>query len=145
MVYRLLDVLLGNLLMNEAKKVSKCKACKKRMKKQGEPRLFLLPVYNDQTYSASASYFKQNCVPIQMEEDIPTARRVWLLRCPVCGEEKILVHDFLRVRTEEAFECAYFYDKQELWELLYHQTDGQSKGPTEHMEGGAFSTHIGES
>lgn len=147
MVYRLLDVLLGNLLMKEAKKAPKCKTCKKRMEKQGAPRLFLLPVYNDESYSASSSYFIQNCVPIQTEAGIPTARRacrVWLLRCPVCGEGKLLVHDFLRVRTEEVLEGAYLYDKQELWELLYRQPDGQPKQMTGRMEGGALNTHISD-
>lgn len=145
MVYRLLDVLFGNLLMKEAKKAPKCKTCKKRMEKQGAPRLFLLPVHNDEAYSASASYFKQNCVPIQTEADIPTARRacrVWLLRCPVCGEEKLLVQDFLRVRAEEVLEGSYLYDKQELWNRSYCQADEQSKGPAGRMESGALNIHI---
>lgn len=147
MVYRLLDVLFGNLLMKEAKKAPKCKTCKKRVEKQGAPRLFLLPVHNDEAYFASASYFKQNCVPIQTEADIPTARRacrVWLLRCPVCGEGKLLVQDFLRVRTEEVLENSYLYDKQELWELFHRQTDEQSRGSTGYVEGSAFGVHIGE-
>lgn len=148
MVYRLLDVLFGNFLMKEAEKAPKCKSCKKRMERQGPPRLFLLPVYNDGTYPASASYFKQNCVPIQTEADIPTARRacrVWRLRCPVCGEGKLLVHDFLRVRTEEAFEGAYLFDMQELQELLYRQPDGQLEQKPGRVEGGALNTHIVES
>ncbi len=45
----------------------KRKTCKKRLEQMGPPRLFLLPVYSDKRYSASADYFKQNCVPVQQE------------------------------------------------------------------------------
>ena len=89
MLYDLLELLLGPLLTKQEQKMPKCRTCKKRMEQMGPSRLFLLPVYSDGRYPASADYFKQNCVPIQREEEIPTARRacrVWRLRCPVCGE-----------------------------------------------------------
>ena len=145
MLYDLLELLLGPLLTKQEQKMPKCKACKKRMEQMGPPRLFLLPVYSDGRYSASADYFKEHCVPIQRVEEIPTARRacrVWLLRCPVCGEEKLLVQDFLRVRAEEVLEGSYLYDKQELWDRSYCQADEQSKGPAGRMESGALNTHI---
>ena len=49
----------------------KCRTCKKRMEQMGPPQLFLLPVYSDGRYSASADYFKENCVPIQREGGDP--------------------------------------------------------------------------
>ena len=86
MLYDLLELLLGPLLTKQEQKMPKCRACKHRMEQMGPPRLFLLPVYSDGRYSASADYFKEHCVPIQREEEIPTARRacrIWRLRCPV--------------------------------------------------------------
>jgi len=76
MLYDLLEFLLGPLLTKQEQKMPKCRTCKKRMEQMGPPQLFLLPVYSDGRYSASADYFKENCVPIQREEEIPPARRV---------------------------------------------------------------------
>lgn len=93
MLYDLLELLLGPLLTKQEQKMPKCRTCKKRMEQMGPPRLFLLPVYSDGRYSASADYFMENCVPIQQEEEIPTARRacrIWRLRCPVCGAQYML-------------------------------------------------------
>ena len=72
MLYDLLELLLGPLLTKQEQKMPKCRTCKKRMEQMGPPRLFLLPVYSDGRYSASADYFMENCVPIQREEEIPT-------------------------------------------------------------------------
>ena len=43
MVYDLLEILFGNFLIEQEKKMPKCKTCKKRMEAQGRPWLFLLP------------------------------------------------------------------------------------------------------
>ena len=66
MVYDLLEILFGNFLIEQEKKMPKCKTCKKRMEAQGRPWLFLLPVYSDERYHASADYFKKNCIPIRL-------------------------------------------------------------------------------
>lgn len=124
MLYDLLELLFGNLLMKQEKKMPKCWACKKRMEPMEPPRLFLLPVYSDERYSASADYLNKNCVPIQCEEEIPIARRacrIWRLRCPVCDSHHLFVQDFLRVRQCEALEGAYLYEYQELAGLLFQQ------------------------
>lgn len=96
MLYDLLELLLGPLLTKQEQKMPKCKACKKRMEQMGPPRLFLLPVYSDGRYPVSADYFKEHCVPVQREEEIPTARRacrIWRLRCPMCGAQYMFVQD----------------------------------------------------
>ncbi len=111
----------------------KCRVCMKRMEQMGPPRLFLLPVYSDGRYPTSADYFKQNCVPIQRVEEIPTARRacrVWRLRCPVCGAQHLFVQDFLRVRQDETLEGTYLYEYQELAGLLFQRPgDRTAKTP----------------
>ena len=71
MLYDLLELLLGPLLTKQEQKMPKCRTCKKRMEQMGPPRLFLLPVYSDGRYSASADYFMENCVPIQQEGGDP--------------------------------------------------------------------------
>lgn len=67
MLYDLLKLLPESLLTTQEQKMPKRKTCKKRLEQMGPPRLFLLPVYSDKRYSASADYFKQNCVPVQQE------------------------------------------------------------------------------
>lgn len=66
----------------------------------------------------------ENCVPIQREEEIPTARRacrIWRLRCPMCGAQYMFVRDFLRVRQDETLEGTYLYEYQELAGLLFQR------------------------
>ncbi len=147
MVYDLLEILFGNFLMEQEKKIPKCKTCKKRMEAQGRPWLFLLPVYSDERYHASADYFKKNCIPIRREEEIPTARRacrIWRVRCPLCGSQKMLVHDFLRVRKEENLENTYLYEYQEMVDLLYRQQGELKMKEPRYMEDEAYSTHISD-
>ena len=42
MLYDLLELLFGDLLIKQEKKMPKCRTCKKRMEQMGPPRLFLL-------------------------------------------------------------------------------------------------------
>lgn len=143
MLYDLLELLFGDLLIKQEKKMPKCRTCKKRMEQMGLPRLFLLPVYSDGRYSASADYFRKNCVPIQREEEIPTARRacrIWRLRCPVCGTQRLFVQDFLRVRQDETLEGTYLYEYQELAGLLFQQPGDRTAETPRRMENAACDT-----
>lgn len=143
MLYDLLELLLGPLLTKQEQKMPKCKPCKKRMEQMGPPRLFLLPVYSDGRYPASADYFKEHCVPIQREEEIPTARRacrIWRLRCPICGAQYMFVQDFLRVRQDEALEGTYLYEYQELASLLFQRPGDRTAETPRHMEDAVCET-----
>lgn len=145
MLYDLLELLLGGFVTKQGQKMPKCKSCKKRMEKQGAPRLFLLPVYSDGRYPASADYFRQNCVSIQREEQIPTARRacrIWRLRCPVCGTQHFLVQDFLRVRQDELLEGSYLYAYPELAELLLQQPGERTVQVPRRMEDAAQEVSV---
>ena len=140
MLYDLLEFLLGPLLTKQEQKMPKCRTCKKRMEQMGPPQLFLLPVYSDGRYSASADYFKENCVPIQREEEIPTARRacrIRRLRCPVCGTQRLFLQDFLRVRQDETLEGTYLYEYQELAGLLFQQPGDRTAETPRRMENAA--------
>lgn len=143
MLYDLLELLLGPLLTKQEQKTPKCRTCKKRMEQMGPPRLFLLPVYSDGRYSASADYFKEHCVSIQRVEEIPTARRacrIWRLRCPVCGTQRLFVQDFLRVRQDETLEGTYLYEYQELAGLLFQQPGDRMAQTLRRMESAVCDT-----
>lgn len=123
MIYRILDNLIGNFLIDSAKKPPKCKGCRSRMVKTGAPSLFLLPVYNDNNYNASADYYRNNCVLISDINEIPTGQRacwLWMIECPTCSQRKILVQDFLYVRGEEVIELQKTFDCRDL-EILFAQ------------------------
>ena len=109
MLYDLLELLLGPLLTKQEQKMPKCRACKHRMEQMGPPRLFLLPVYSDGRYSASADFFWENCVPIQREEEIPPPAGPAAVggSVPLCGAQYVFVQDFLRVRQGETLEDTY--------------------------------------
>ena len=143
MLYDLLELLLGPLLTKQEQKMPRCRTCKKRMEQMGPPRLFLLPVYSDGRYSASADYFKEHCVSIQRVEEIPTARRacrIWRLRCPVCGTQRLFVQDFLRVRQDETLEGTYLYEYQELAGLLFQQPGDRMAQTPRRMESAVCDT-----
>ena len=143
MLYDLLELLLGPLLTKQEQKMPKCRTCKKRMEQIGPPRLFLLPVYSDGRYPASADYFKEHCVPIQREEEIPTARRacrIWRLRCPVYGTQRLFVQDFLRVRQDETLEGTYLYEYQELAGLLFQQPGDRTAQTPRRMKSAVCDT-----
>ena len=143
MLYDLLELLLGPLLTKQEQKMPKCRTCKKRMEQIGPPRLVLLPVYSDGRYPASADYFKEHCVPIQREEEIPTARRacrIWRLRCPVYGTQRLFVQDFLRVRQDETLEGTYLYEYQELAGLLFQQPGDRTAQTPRRMESAVCDT-----
>lgn len=144
MLYDLLELLLGPLLTKQEQKTPKCRTCKKRMEQMGPPRLFLLPVYSDGRYSASADYFKEHCVSIQRVEEIPTARRacrIWRLRCPVCGTQRLFVQDFLRVRQDETLEGTYLYEYQELAGLLFQRPGDRTAQTPRRMESAVCDTN----
>ena len=128
MLYDLLEFLLGPLLTKQEQKMPKCRTCKKRMEQMGPPQLFLLPVYS---------------VPIQREEEIPTARRacrIRRLRCPVCGTQRLFLQDFLRVRQDETLEGTYLYEYQELAGLLFQQPGDRTAETPRRMENAACDT-----
>ena len=99
----------------------RCDRCRKRTEKRGEPRLFLLPVFQDKDYTASAEYYSKVCYPISHVNDIPVGRRacrMWPLECPECGARAVLVVDFLLVRGQEVTEKLEVCDYAPLADLL---------------------------
>ena len=60
----LLDYLLGGLLQKELVKPPHCKACHARTTLTGKPRLFLLPLWQDQAEDLSAEFYLRGCRPI---------------------------------------------------------------------------------
>ena len=108
-----LDFVFGKLLGHFANKPPQCGTCKKGMEKTGAPRLYLIPIMHDHDYAPSASYYQKNCTPIGDEREIPTGQRAcrfWVYTCPGCGQQKIMVEDFLKVRTEELIKKRSVYD-----------------------------------
>lgn len=97
----LLDYLLGGLLQKELVKPPHCKACHARTTLTGKPRLFLLPLWQDQAEDLSAEFYLRGCRPISGLEQIPTGQqacRVWAAECPRCGERWMVAQNFLLVR-----------------------------------------------
>lgn len=99
----------------------RCDICRTRTQKQGEPQLFLLPVYQDKDYTPSADYYARVCRPISQVNDIPVGQRacrMWSLMCHECGARAVLVVDFLLVRGQEVTEKIEVCDYAPLSGLL---------------------------
>ena len=144
MLYDLLELLLGPLLTKQEQKMPKCGTCRKRMEQMGPPRLFLLPVYSDGRYSASADYFKEHCVPIQREEEIPTARRacrIWRLRCPMCGAQYSLSRTSCGYGRTRPWRGTYLYEYQELAGLLFQRPGDRTAQTPRRMESAVCDTN----
>lgn len=108
----------------------RCEVCRARMRKRGMPRLFLLPVHQNKSYEASATYYSKVCRPLAKVEDIPVGQRacrMWPLVCPECEARAVLVVDFLRVRGQEVPEETVVCDYAPLAALL--NGTGLEKGP----------------
>ena len=99
----------------------RCDICRTRTQKRGVSYLFLLPVYQDKDYTPSADYYRKVCRPILQVRDIPVGQRacrMWPLVCPKCGEQAVLVVDFLMVRGQEVPEKIVVCDYTPLAGLL---------------------------
>lgn len=46
---------------------------------------------------------------------------MWICVCPQCGQRKVIVEDFLRVRDEEVLEKYVVLEENELAPLLYRE------------------------
>ncbi len=117
----LLDYLLGGLLQKELVKPPHCKACHARTTLTGKPRLFLLPLWQDQAEDLSAEFYLRGCRPISGLEQIPTGQqacRIWAAECPRCGERWMVAQNFLLVRGEEVPEGRLICPYRELSPLL---------------------------
>ena len=115
MDYSFWDRLTGSKQIAHGNLTPRCDMCKTRTQMRGAPRLFLLPVYQDNDYTPSADYYGKNCRPILHVRDIPVGQRacrMWQLVCPQCGAQAVLVVDFLMVRGQELTEklevCDYY-------------------------------------
>ena len=112
----------------------RCDMCRTRTQKMGGSHLFLLPVYQDKDYTASADYYSKACRPILQVSDIPVGQRacrMWPLECPQCGVRAVLVVDFLLVRGQEVPEKTVVCDYAPLAALLtdtYVETDDTALG-----------------
>ena len=99
----------------------RCDKCRTRTQKEGEPALFLIPVYNDKEYTPSADYYARVCRPIPQTNYIPVGQRacrMWPLVCPDCLARAVLVVDFLLVRGQEITEKIEVCDHAPLSGLL---------------------------
>lgn len=122
MIERFFGFVIWPLLLRLGKKAPKCKSCRKRMEKQERPLLFLLPLYHDDAYTPSASYYSKYCRMIDDMTQIPAGQRacrMWTCVCQQCGQKKVLVEDFLQVHGEEVPEKYVIYDMAELSSLFY--------------------------
>ncbi len=121
MGYSFLDRLTGAKLIARGTLTPRCDQCRARMQHRGAPRLYLLPLYQDKTYTPSAEYYRKVCRPIAQVSDIPIGRRacrMWPLVCPQCEARAVLVVDFLTVRGQEVPEETVVCDYAPLAELL---------------------------
>ena len=108
----------------------KCDVCKARTQIQGMPQIFLLPVYQDKEYNASAEYYAKSCQPLLQGNYIPVGQRacrMWPLVCPKCGKRAVLVVDFLLVRGQEVTEKIEVCDYAPLAGLLSGMNTGNTQ------------------
>lgn len=113
---RMINKLLSAFVYGEPK----CKNCRVKMEAD-EKLLFLIPVWTDQENNASLDYYCKNMRPISSVHEIPTGQRAcraFLFSCPQCGEKKVRIDDFLRVREEEVIQDMEYYDEAALISLL---------------------------
>lgn len=90
----------------------KCKKCKEKMMVELE-KLYLLPIRFGDVHEEEASYYIRNGQLIHSLDEIPTGRRAFYLRvvrCPVCGERKVSITDFLQVRDTSTVKAGALYD-----------------------------------
>lgn len=91
----------------------KCPHCKTVQEKSTDCKLFLIPVFHGNTYKPSKEYYIKNCFPIDSTRVIPTGRRacrILYLTCPSCGNRRVLVEDFLKVRETEVVKNCNVYE-----------------------------------
>lgn len=108
----------------------KCDVCRTRTQIQGMPQTFLLPVYQDKEYTASAEYYAKVCQPLLQGGYISVGQRacrMWPLVCPKCGARAVLVVDFLLVRGQEVTEKIEVCDYAPLAYLLSGFNTGTSQ------------------
>lgn len=134
MDYSFWERLTGGKQIAQGVLTPRCDVCRTRTQTSGSAQLFLLPVYQDKDYTASAEYYSKNCRPISQMQDIPVGQRacrMWPLSCPGCGARAVLVVDFLMVRGQEVPEKLEVCDHAPLSGLLY----GTSPAPAQTASG----------
>ena len=94
----------------------KCPKCKGHMRML-DKRLYLLPCMFGASHEESSQYYVKNARPISSESEIPSGQRAayfTLFMCEECGDKKVSVIDFLKVREETMAKGGGLYDYSEL-------------------------------
>lgn len=126
MIFRLLNYVLHKCIgvsIRNAKE-AKCEHCGTLMVKKEKSYLFLLPIFHDDEYEVSASYYLSYCRPINGIEDIPVGQRACkmeILDCPQCQQCDVQVEDFLQVREHHLLKVLARYDFRDFY--LFFQND----------------------
>lgn len=99
----------------------KCGACRCKMVADGEEKIFLIPVWTDHTYEASADFFLARACPLGEEDAIPTGQRACRMevyQCQQCGARQVRVVDFLLSRDVVLEQAEYVYDYAPFAQML---------------------------
>lgn len=94
--------------------------CKGEMNIESE-YLFLLPLRYGDMHEESASYYIKNGIQIQSLSDIPTGQRAFylrVLRCGFCGDRRVSITDFLKVRDDSTVKSGGNYSYEEFAEFI---------------------------
>ncbi len=94
-----------------------CSKCQNVMDEEHK-RLYMLPmVVGHYVSHENADYYKNNLIPVNRKEDIPTATYacgIKVYRCPECLHQAVKVVTFLPVRDQEKYEEVLYFDKGEM-------------------------------
>lgn len=103
----------------------KCKKCKCKMKqKQSQEFYYLIPIWLDDEYEVTESFYLNNLQLIQNKQQIPTGQRackMQIYQCEHCGDKKVCIIDFLNVRGHESERNVVVFEYKPFEGLLYKE------------------------
>ncbi len=120
-LFRFVFPLIPKLIISINEKTGiKCDNCKSKMQDTAK-YLFLIPACLDEKHEENAEYYIRNATPIQNTDQIPSGNRacyMYLFQCPNCGEKKVSVVDFLKVRDTEMLKGGNIYPYEKFQEFF---------------------------
>lgn len=95
--------------------------CKGTMVQEGESKLYLIGAYIDQTHPETKEFYQSTAVRLMNENEIPSGRRTCYMsvfRCQECGQRRVHVLDFLRVRENDIIKGGAEFRYDEMGEFF---------------------------
>lgn len=98
----------------------KCEHCKGALQLKMK-NLYLLPCRFDASHEETVAYYKNHAALIVSANQIPTGQRsafMSLFQCSVCGNKRVSVIDFLKVRNNTVVKGGNSFSYEEMGEFV---------------------------